>query len=175
MKFLSLCIRYVDLLNEKIGILVSWLTAALVLVVSYDVVTRYILKTSSVAVQELEWHLFAIVFLIGAAFTLKEERHVRVDVFYQRLSSKQKAFINLTGSIFFLIPFAFIIIGTSMDFVLNAFLIGESSPDPGGLPARYLLKACIPLAFILLLLQSFSLAFKSILILTRKETHLPEK
>jgi TRAP-type mannitol/chloroaromatic compound transport system permease small subunit len=116
-----------------------------------------------VAAQELEWHCFAIIFLLGAASTLKHDKHVRVDVFYERFSEKKKAIINLTGSILFLIPFASLVIWSSLDFVKNSFLIHESSPDPGGLPARYILKACIPLGFFFLLLQAVSLASKSLL------------
>jgi TRAP-type mannitol/chloroaromatic compound transport system permease small subunit len=164
MKVLQCYIRFVDALNEKIGVMVSWLTSLMVLVVCYDVFTRYLLKKSSVAVQELEWHLFAVIFLLGASYTLKHDKHVRVDVIYSRLSERKKALINLIGSIIFLIPFALLVIWTSRDFVENSFLLQESSPDPGGLPARYILKACIPLGFFLLLLQGFSLMFQSLIL-----------
>ncbi len=114
------------------------------------------------AVQELEWHLFAVMFLIAAAYTLKHDRHVRVDVFYSRFSPRLKAWINLFGSIVFLIPFCLITVWASWNFVLNSFRIGETSPDPGGLPARYVLKAVIPLSFILILLQGISLISQSL-------------
>jgi TRAP-type mannitol/chloroaromatic compound transport system permease small subunit len=168
LRLLKLFINLVDVLNEKIGLLVSWLTASMVLVVCYDVFTRYLLKESSIAVQELEWHLFAIIFLLGAAYTLKRDKHVRIDIFYMKFSHRKKAVINLIGTIIFLIPFTLLIIWTSKDFVINSFILGESSPDPGGLPARYILKACIPLSFFLLLLQGLSLAFKSILTIVGK-------
>lgn len=163
MKFLQSYIKFVDGLNEKVGYFVSWLTTLMVLVVCYDVFTRYLLKKSIVAIQELEWHLFAVIFLLGAAYTLKDDRHVRVDVFYMRLSRKKQAWINFLGSIIFLIPFSILVIWSSKNFVLSSFTIKEISPDPGGLPARYALKACIPLGFFLVFLQGFSLAFKSLL------------
>ena len=153
--------NFIDHLNEKAGIFTGWLTVVLVLLVCYDVFTRYLLQSSSTGVQELEWHLFAVIFLIAAAYTLKHDKHVRVDILYIKLSPAKKAWINFFGSIIFLIPFSILIIYTSKDFVINSFLIGETSPDPGGLPARYILKACIPLAFLLLLLQGVSLAIKS--------------
>lgn len=161
MKFINGYIRLVDRINEKIGVLTSWLTALLVLVVSYDVVVRYLFGESSVGLQELEWHIFALIFLVAAAYTLKVDEHVRVDVFYTRLSSKRKAWINLLGSIFLLIPFCIIVIIASQDFVFSSFRINETSPDAGGLPARYILKAFIPISFFLLLLEGISLAFKS--------------
>lgn len=161
MRFLKSYIKFIDSLNEKIGIFISWLTTVLVLVVCYDVFTRYFLKKSSVAVQEMEWHLFAIIFLVGAAYTLKHDRHVRVDVFYMKFKPKVKAWVNLLGGLLFLIPFCFLGIWSSKNFVINSFLIRESSPDPGGLPARYFLKAIIPFGFILLLLQGFAIVFRS--------------
>lgn len=163
MKALKHVIQFIDTTNEKIGYVVSWLTTVLVLVVCYDVFTRYLLKKSSVAVQELEWHLFAIIFLLGAAYTLKHDRHVRVDVLYVKLSARVKAWIDFFGSLVFLIPFSILVIWSSRDFVLTSFRISEISPDPGGLPARYILKACIPIAFALLLLQGLSLTFHSLL------------
>ncbi len=152
----------IDKLNEKVGIFSGWLTTALVVIVCYDVFTRYVLSSSSVAVQELEWHLFAVIFLFGAAYTFKYDRHVRVDVFYQNFSPKHKAWVNLLGCLIFLIPFTILVIKTSHVFVWNSFTISETSPDAGGLPARYILKACIPLGFFFLLLQGFSKTIHSL-------------
>lgn len=163
MKVLGYCIKFIDRLNDKIGHLISWLTTILVLVVCYDVFTRYLLKKSSVAVQEIEWHIFAVIFLIAGGYTLKYDKHVRVDVFYAKLNDRQKAWVDLIGDIVFLIPFSLLIIITSKNFVLNSFVIRETSPDPGGLPARYILKSCIPAGFILILLQGISNLFKSLL------------
>lgn len=168
MKFLRWYIDFVDGVNEKIGRAVIWLSTLLVLIVCFDVFTRYALKRSSVAVQETEWHLFAFLFLIAAAFTLKHDRHVRVDVFYAKFSERLKAWVNFLGSLLFLIPFTIVTIIASKNFVLNSFLMGEESPDPGGLPARYILKAAIPVGFFLLLLQAFSLLFKSLLEILNK-------
>jgi TRAP-type mannitol/chloroaromatic compound transport system permease small subunit len=153
---------FIDTLNEKIGVAVSWLTTVLVLIVCGDVFSRYLLKRSSIAVQELEWHLFAVIFLLAAAYTLKHDRHVRVDVLYIKFSPQTRAWINFAGSLVFLIPFAALVIWASSDFVANSFRIGETSPDPGGLPARFLLKACVPLGFLLLLLQGVALAIQSL-------------
>jgi TRAP-type mannitol/chloroaromatic compound transport system permease small subunit len=161
-------IQFVDSMNERIGKVIAWLTLILVLIVCFDVVTRYVFQSSSVGVQEFEWHLFAVIFLMGGAYTLKHEKHVRVDIIYSRLSEKKQAVINLIGAGLFLIPFCLLIINSSIDFVWNSFIIGESSPDPGGLPARFILKAVLPIAFMFILLQGISLLFKSILILTGK-------
>jgi TRAP-type mannitol/chloroaromatic compound transport system permease small subunit len=142
---------------------VAWSTAVVVVVVFVDVVMRYAFKTSFVFTQELEWHLFAFIFLMGAGYTLLKDGHVRVDIFYQRCSPKTQAWINLIGVIFFLIPGCYMIIATSIHFVYNAWVVMEGSPDPGGIPFRYLLKACIPAGFTLVLLQGISLGIKSYL------------
>ena len=158
-------VSFVDNLNEKVGLGIAWLTTLLVLVVCYDVFTRYLLKNSSVAVQELEWHLFAMIFLIGAAYSFKHNKHVRVDVLYTNFTPKTQALVNFIGSLLFLVPFALVVIWSSRNFVINSFNMGEISPDPGGLPARYILKSMIPLGFFLLLLQGLSLSCQSLLTL----------
>ena len=163
MKLLNRFVEFVNKINSTIGKYTSWLTTALVLVVVFDVITRYVFNESSVAIQELEWHLFAILFLMGSAYTLQNDDHVRVDLFYSKFNAKQKAWLNILGTTIFLIPFTLLIIYASQNYVLNSFALNESSPDPGGLPARYILKAFIPLSFLFLLLQGISLLFKSIL------------
>lgn len=154
-------VRLADGLSERVGYAVSWLTMLLVVVVCYDVFTRYVLKSSLVAVQEMEWHIFALIFLLGASYTLKHDRHVRVDVFYSRFKPRTQAIVNLAGSLLFLIPFCLIGAFSAEMFVMTSYLIGETSPDPGGLPHRFILKAAIPIGFTLVLIQGVSLAFTS--------------
>lgn len=151
----------IEKLNERIGKGVSWLTLVLVLVVCFDVISRYLFKISFVSVQELQWHIFAIIFLVAAPYTLKLDGHVRVDLIYSRLSKRNQALINLIGSIIFLIPLCLLVIYASKNFVLTSFQVSETSPDPGGLPARYILKAIIPLSFLLLFLQAIALVIRS--------------
>jgi TRAP-type mannitol/chloroaromatic compound transport system permease small subunit len=155
--------QWIDTFNEGFGRFVSWFTAVVVVVVFVDVVMRYAFKTSFVFTQELEWHLFAFIFLMGAGYTLLKDGHVRVDIIYQRLGPKAQAWINLLGVIFFLLPGCYMIIATSMKFVHNAWLVMEGSPDPGGIPYRFILKACIPAGFSLVVLQGISLGIKSFL------------
>lgn len=159
----------IDKLNGFTGMFAGFLTILLVVLVTVDVVNRYFLDISSVAVQELEWHLFAAAFLIGAAYTLREDSHVRVDLFYSKFKPKTQAWINLIGFLLFFLPFCMIIIISSKDFVIMSFNIAEKSPDPGGLPARYILKSVLPLSFLLLIFQGTSLFLKSLLTILNKE------
>ena len=156
--------RAIDAVNEWIGRAVAWLVLALVLLIGWDVAMRYLFSRGSVALQELEWHLFAMLFLLGAAYTLKHDAHVRVDVLYQSrwMNPARRALVNLLGSVLFLIPFCVLVIVSAWPFVTAAWVHGEGSPDPGGLPHRWLLKACIPLGFGLLLLQGVALALHSL-------------
>jgi TRAP-type mannitol/chloroaromatic compound transport system permease small subunit len=160
--------RFVDLidgLSDKIGHLVGWITTLMVLVVFYDTVMRYAFNMGNVALQEMEWHLFSIIFLIGAAYTLKEGGHVRVDIVYLRFSEKTKAWIDFAGVFVFLIPLCIIIIISAKGFVISSWNVSEISPDPGGLPARYILKSMIPLGFVLLIVQGLSEAAKNFMII----------
>lgn len=167
-------IKLIDSFTENFGKIISWLATFMVIVVCYDVASRYIFNKSLVAVQELEWHLFGFLFLLGAAYTLKNDRHVRVDVFYDNLSEKKKALIDMLGIIVFLIPFSLIVIYSSKNFVLFSYKFHEGSPNPGGLPYRFILKSAIPVGFILILIQGISLLFRNFLILINKQDVLKE-
>lgn len=156
-------IRYIDLLNEWCGRAVSWCTTGLVLVVCADVFFRYQMGQSSPWVMELEWHLFALIFLLGAGYTLKHDEHVRVDLFYDRFSRRDQAWINLLGGLLFLLPWAALLIYFSSQFAYSSFLIQEGSSNPGGLSRRYLIKGAIPLGFFLLFLQGLAEVLRAFL------------
>jgi len=165
MNFLKRYVQTVDWINEKTGVFAAWLTTLLVINVFYDTIMRYIFNKGSIGLQELEWHIFSVIFLVGAAYTLKHDGHVRVDIIYTKLSPRTKAWIDLLGTFLLLVPFCLIVIYATRLFVLNSWAVREMSPDPGGLPARYIIKAVIPGGFFLLLLQGISQAFKSLLFL----------
>ncbi|BBO75432.1 C4-dicarboxylate ABC transporter [Desulfosarcina widdelii] len=160
----------IDSTNEAVGRIVSWVSLLLVLVVFVDVVMRYLFKTSFVFTQELEWHLFAFIFLIGAGYTLLHDGHVRVDIIYQRLSIKGRAWVNLIGVILFLIPGCWLVIATSWKFVGNSFSMLEGSPDPGGIPYRFIVKGTMTVGYALLLLQGLSMGLHALLQVLGVET-----
>ncbi len=149
----------IEKISEGIGRLSGWLVLVLVLLICYDVAMRYLFQEGSVALQELEWHIFALIFLLGGAYTLKHDEHVRVDVFYQSgwMSARRRAWVDLLGCLFMLLPFCWLMIYSSIPFVSQSFGWGEGSPDPGGLPFRWLLKAMIPFGFALLALQGVAM------------------
>ena len=168
MNFLKKVSQFIDDVNRKIGACTSWLTLVLVVLICLDVFSRYALNVSKIWVFELEWHLFALIFLLAAGHTYAHNRHVRVDLFYAKRSLKGRVWIDLLGNVFFLIPWCIITIYTAYQFASNSWLMNESSPDPGGLPARYLINYSIVFGFALLLLQSFSEVIKNFIIITSK-------
>ena len=147
---------------KKIGDTCSWLSFILVILISLDVFLRYVFNFSSASLYELEWHMFAVIFMIGSSLTLQKDEHVRVDVFYNKFSDKGKIIINLIGNIIFLLPFSLVIFYTSIPFVEDSFRVLESSPDPGGLPFRFFIKSIIPISFLLLALQGILNVYKNL-------------
>lgn len=143
----------------------SWLTTILVAIIFIDVVRRYLFDVTAVWMLDLEWHLFAAIFLLGAAYTLGEDKHVRVDVFYNNFSEKKKAWINIIGTLFLLIPWALLITIKSFNYSMNSWYIREGSAEPDGLGARYIIKFIIVIGFILLIIQAVSILLKNIRIL----------
>jgi TRAP-type mannitol/chloroaromatic compound transport system permease small subunit len=153
--------RWIDAFQERVGRGVSWLMLALVLLVFTDVIFRYLFSRSFVFVQELEWHLFGLVYLIAAGYTMLHDEHVRVDILYARLSPRGKARMDFVLLWVFFFPSCLLVLYTTWPFVRNSFVVSEGSPDPGGIPARWVIKSMILVGFALLVLQGISEAIKT--------------
>ena len=141
---------FIDKFIKYLGFLTAFVLIVLVLLVVYDATARYLFSSGSIALQELEWHLFDVVILFGIAYTLQQNAHVRVDIFYASFSQKTKNIINIISSIFFILPFSFLIIYVGVDFVMLSFAQNEISSNPGGLEYRFLVKSIMPLSFVFL-------------------------
>lgn len=146
--------KFIDKSIEYLGYFTAFIVAVLVVLVVYDASARYLFSTGSIALQELEWHLFDVIILFGIAYTLREDAHVRVDIFYATYKEKTKALVNIIASLFFILPFSLLIIYIGIDFVEMSFVQNECSSNPGGLEYRYLVKALLPLSFVFLSLQA---------------------
>ncbi len=157
-------------INRYVGYFLSVLMIIVMVNVFYNVVMRYVFSTGSIAMQEMEWHLFSVVFLIGISYALLEEGHVRVDVLYDRWPPQKKALINIIGTAVFIIPFALLIFFGSLSFVAEAYTSGEISGDPGGLHHRWLIKMVIPFSTLLLAITAFGYLTKNILIYRNGKT-----
>ncbi len=124
-----------------------------------DVVLRYAFNNSSIALQEMEWHLFSSLFLLGISYTLQSDAHVRVDIFYANLTQKKQALINMIGFVICILPISFLITYYGIDFSYSAYEINETSGDPGGLTHRFIIKSIIPISFTLVIVSGFIFAF----------------
>jgi TRAP-type mannitol/chloroaromatic compound transport system permease small subunit len=158
--------RLIDRVNAAIGKAACGLMILLVGLGAATAVLRYVgrplgVSLTSNAFLEGQWYLFSAVFLLGAAWTLRENAHVRVDVLYGRLGPRGKAWTNLLGALLFLLPFCALMLWATGPSVAESWAVREVSPDPGGLP-RYPIKALVPVAFVLLFLQGVAQAIKAV-------------
>ncbi len=149
---------------------ISWLTLLMVITTFAIVVLRYGFETGWIAMQESVIYMYALVFLIGIPYTLKHDGHVRVDIFYSKMSLRSKAWVNLLGTLFLLLPVTAFITWVSWDYVIASWALKEESGEAGGLPGVYLLKATILLMTLLLFIQGISQLLTNIAILQNKHT-----
>lgn len=153
--------RRIDAINEAVGRWVSWLVLLAVLICAGNAIIRYSLHISSNAWLELQWYLFAAVFLLGAGYTLKRDEHVRIDVVTGRFAERTQVWIDVFGFVVFLLPISIIILWLSIPYAWDAFITGERSSNAGGLirwPAKFVIVA----GFVLLILQGISELIKRI-------------
>ncbi|MEO1092990.1 MAG: TRAP transporter small permease subunit [Pseudomonadota bacterium] len=141
----------VDGIVNRIGAVASWLWILIIAAIVINVVYRYALRNNVGQLEELQWHLYAVAFLIGLSFTVASDQHVRVDIVYGRRSLRAKAWIDLIGILVFALPFVLLVLWYGVPFVEAAFVAAERSDQPSGLPHRFLIKAALPAAFVLLL------------------------
>jgi TRAP-type mannitol/chloroaromatic compound transport system permease small subunit len=162
----------IDAIVDASGRIVAWVMLALVLLMSANVLLRYLFSIGSVASQELEWHLMSPIVLIGMAYALLHDGHLRVDLIYVKLPRRARLVVNLAASLIGVV-FWGLVIYLAWKYVLQSYAIDEGSPDPGGLPHRFVLKAFIPLGFALLLLYSIAEAIHAWLALLTGDDRSP--
>lgn len=170
MDILHRVIGLCDALNERVGRLTAWGTLAMVVVTFAIVVLRYLFNLGWIAMQELVTYLHAMIFMLGAAYTLKHDGHVRVDIFYQKASARGRAWVDLLGTLLFLLPFCLFLFWVSWEYVAASWALHEGSRDSGGLPWLYLLKTLIPVMSLLLILQGVVMLLRNLLVVLAVES-----
>jgi len=153
--------RAIDALNDRVGRSVLWLVLASTLISAGNATVRKAFSMSSNALLEIQWYLYAAVFVLAAGYTLLNNEHVRIDVLTGRLSPRQRAVIDILGGIFFLLPFVVLVVALSWRLFWNAFVSGEMSSNAGGL-IRWPVYLIVPVGFTLLGLQGVSETIKRI-------------
>jgi len=167
MRILLATANAIDYLNERVGRIVLWLVLATTAISAGNAIVRKVFDQSSNAWLEIQWYLFAAIFLLAAGYTLKHQDHVRVDVVYARLAPRTQAWIDLIGSLLFLVPLCVLMVYLSWPMVVESWIRDEISPDAGGL-VRWPVKILIPAGFMLLGLQGISEAIKRAAFLRRQ-------
>lgn len=158
-------------LSNYCGWVASLAFILMTLAVFFNVIARYVFNDVSIGMQEMEWHLYSAVFLLGIPYALRTDGHVRVDVFYDRRSDFFKAWVNLVGAVLLILPFAALIAWYGYDYALSAYAMGEGSGDPGGLPHRWIIKALIPFSAIFMATGGLGMVTKAIRVLRLGESY----
>ena len=171
LSWLDKFVSVIDKFTECTGRIIMWFTLVMVLISFLVVLLRYGFNLGWIALQESVLYFHAFTFMVGAAYTLKADMHVRVDIFYHRFSPSEKAWVNLLGSIFLLMPVCFCIIVLSWQYVANSWLIMEQSAEAGGLPFVYLNKSLLLVLSITLIIQGLAEIGRNwLIIVTRNKT-----
>lgn len=157
--------QIIDRCTQTLGNALCWLLILMMIAICLVVLLRYGFDIGNTTLQELVTYLHASIFMLGVTYTLKQDGHVRVDIFYRYFSRRSQAWINSLGGIIFLLPLCLYIIGISWGFVLQSWQIQEVSPEPGGIPAVFLLKSLIPLMGGCLALQGIAEILRACLVL----------
>ncbi len=158
LKFEQLINGFSDLLGRIAGVLL----VILLFNVFYDVIMRYMFNDVSIGMQELEWHLYSTIFLLGVSYSIRHDGHVRVDLIYERLGVKKQGWVDLIGSIIFLLPFTLLVFYYGLNFVAESWDMSEQSGDPGGLLYRWAIKSMIPIAFMSMAISGVGMILHSI-------------
>ncbi len=168
MTALRTCVQYIDIFTDRSGRLLAWLVLAMALLTTFVVVLRYGFNTGSIMAQEAVTYMHGCLFMLGAAYALKSGAHVRVDIFYRNFSARSRGWVNSIGGIVFLMPLCALIGFGSWNYVSESWAIREASPEPGGIPAVFLLKTLLPLMAVNLFLQGLAETLRSALVLVEE-------
>ena len=152
---------YLDRISKYAGSIAAFLVVLLSLLVAYDAVMRYLFSEGSIALQEVEWHLFDVIFLLGLTYALKHDKHVRVDIFFEHFSKESRDIVQILSMLFLVIPFSLVFLSDAIEMLIQSYLQHEISSDPGGLTHRYVIKGVLVFSFVLLILQALSEVLKA--------------
>ncbi|MFV0275724.1 MAG: TRAP transporter small permease subunit [Parahaliea sp.] len=159
----------IDCFTAATGRALAWLLVIMAVFTALVVVLRYGFDIGSIAIQEAVIYLHGALFTLGAAYTLQRDGHVRVDIFYRKFSPRARAWVNSLGGIVFLLPLCAVIFGISWNYVAESWAVRETSPEPGGIPAVFLLKSLLPLMAANLFLQGLAEILRSMAALIQTE------
>ncbi|MBU0970482.1 MAG: TRAP transporter small permease subunit [Proteobacteria bacterium] len=158
---------FLEAVVARIGRVAMWSNGVLVLIIMLQIILRYVFNNGLVALEELEWHLYAAGIMTGASYAMVKDVHIRVDLFHTRFSDRTRHVLEIFGILVLLLPFAGVVFHQSLDFVHEAWRLGERSPSPMGLPWRWAVKALLPFGFGLMILAAVARLLRSAVALRR--------
>ena len=154
-------VHHIEHIVSVLGRGAGLLNLVLIVLVVADVLLRWFFSITAAWVIELEWHLFSLIFLLGIPYAMQQDRHVRVDLFYERFGKRDKRLVDIIGTLIFLLPWSVVLFYTSWQYAADAWSAGEGSPNPNGIPYFFPIKAVVPFAAALLFLQGIAVIWKS--------------
>ena len=157
--------RAIDNVNARVGDFSNWVYPILMLIIIANVVLRYGFSMGFIEFEEIQWHLYSLGFLLCIAWTYQRNEHVRVDIFHANLTPRGKAWIEVLGCLFLLLPFTISVLWFSVPYFLESLAFNERSEMPGGLPARYIIKGFLSVGLLMLALQGVAVAIQNALFL----------
>ncbi len=157
--------RFIDSFMERLGSAVCWLNSILVVNIVVQVLLRYVLGEGKIWLEELEWHFYGVLLLVGLSYCLASDTHVRLDVFYRRFSVVQKEYVDLFGMLFLVLPLFAVLFFHGLGFLATAWSVNESSPHPLGLSYWWIIKSFIPLTMFLVVLAALSRIIRALVII----------
>jgi len=154
-KIPNIC-KLLDSIVFKVGAAIAWLSVFLIAIIVIQVFLRYVFNINLIQLEELQWHLYAIIVMFGLSYAMVNHSHVRVDIVRIRFSANLQRKIEIVGILFLMVPFMFIVIDYGIDLTMEALRVNERSSSPEGLPYRWIIKSVMPISFILLFIASTS-------------------
>ncbi len=167
------CLK-IDGFIKKIGKIICWVNAILVVNILIQVIMRYALGEGHIWLEELQWHLYAVIIMFGIGYDITEDAHIRLDIFHRKFSPRKKAYIELFGISLLILPLVSILFMHGIDFVQSAWRVNETSPHPLGLPWRWLIKSVIPVSMFFILLASLSRMARAAFVIFSKNLSISE-
>ncbi|MHC4459741.1 MAG: TRAP transporter small permease subunit, partial [Planctomycetota bacterium] len=161
--------RALDAFINRIGQLISWLAAVLVVVIIVQVILRYVFGRGLVVLEEVQWHLYAIGIMFGFSYAIVHDSHIRLDLLHDRFPKRRKEKVEIFGILFLLMPMIIIILLHSWDFLYDSLRLNERSDAPMGLCCRWFIKAFLPIGFIMMGLAAISRLVRAIAYLKLKK------
>jgi len=163
--------RIIDATIRKIGEKISWINYVLVLNIIVQVFFRYVLNQGQIWLEDLEWHFYGLFIMVSLSYCITEDSHIRMDIIYDKLSPKKKAYVELFGMLVLSIPILIILIYHGYNFVEMAWKLSEKSPHPLGLPYRWIIKSVLPISIFLMLMASISKLIKAFVTIFGRQEH----